>query len=44
MKDENNDAIMTEFVRLRAKIYALRIQEKDTKKVKLSRATLYQAS
>jgi len=34
MKDENNGAIITEFVRLRAKMYALRVEGKKAKGVK----------
>jgi len=32
MKDENNHAITTEFVGLRVKMYAVRVDSKDTKK------------
>ena len=35
MKDENNDATITEFVEFRAKMYAVRVDgKKDTKKAK----------
>jgi len=34
MKDENNSAIITEFVGLRAKMYALRVEGKKAKGVK----------
>ena len=41
MKDENNGAIMTEFVGLRAKMYALRVDgRKDTKKIKGAKSSV----
>jgi len=44
-KPKNNDAIMTKFVGLRAKMYALRVDsKKDTKKLKVVRVTLSPSS